>query len=67
MTAVFGRMATYSGKEISWDEAINSKMDTMVKGIADVSFEEALKLDPPSKPGPDGLYQLPVPGRTVVL
>lgn len=25
MTAVLGRMATYSGKEIKWDDAINSK------------------------------------------
>ena len=25
MTAIMGRMATYSGKVIKWDEAINSK------------------------------------------
>jgi myo-inositol 2-dehydrogenase/D-chiro-inositol 1-dehydrogenase len=66
-TAVFGRMASYSGKEIEWDAAVNSKIETMVKGIDQVPFEEALKLDPPSLPGPDGMYQLPVPGKTVVI
>ena len=67
MTSVLGRMATYSGKEISWDDAIKGSQDTMVKDIDKVSFAEALKLDPPSKPGPDGMYQLPVPGKTKVL
>ncbi len=67
MTAVFGRMATYSGKEINWDDAVNSKIDTMVKDIDKVSFAEAMKLTPPTKPGEGGLYQLPVPGKTVVI
>ena len=26
MTAIFGRMCTYSGKALSWDEALNSKL-----------------------------------------
>lgn len=64
MTAVFGRMATYSGKEIEWDKAINSPQDTMVKGIDQVSFEEALKLEPPSHPDQYGWYDIPAPGRT---
>lgn len=64
MTAVLGRMATYSGKEIEWDAAVNADLDTMVKNIDKVSFEEALKLAPPTKPGPDGLYQLAIPGKT---
>jgi predicted dehydrogenase len=64
MTAVLGRMATYSGKEIEWADAVKSNLDTMVKGIDQVPFAEALKLEPPTKPGADGLYQLPVPGKT---
>jgi hypothetical protein len=60
-------MATYSGKELEWDTAVNSSIDTMVKGIDRVPFEEALKLDPPTLPGPDGMYKLPVPGRTRVV
>ena len=67
MTAVLGRMATYSGKEIEWEAAVNGSQDTMVKDIDKVSFAQALKLDPPSMPGPDGMYQLPVPGKTNVL
>ena len=64
MTSVLGRMATYSGKEITWDEAMKSNLDTMVKGIDQVPWEEAIKLAPPSLPGPDGMYQLAVPGKT---
>jgi myo-inositol 2-dehydrogenase / D-chiro-inositol 1-dehydrogenase len=64
MTAVLGRMATYSGKEIEWDAAVQSPLDTMVKGIDTVSFEEALKLEPPSKPDQYGWYDIPAPGKT---
>lgn len=67
MTAVFGRMATYSGKEIEWKDAINSSISTMVPNIDQVPFAEALKLPTPTKPLPSGLYQLPVPGKTKVL
>jgi myo-inositol 2-dehydrogenase/D-chiro-inositol 1-dehydrogenase len=67
MTSVLGRMATYSGKEVEWDAAIKSNIDTMVKGIDVGSFADALKLTPPTLPGKDGLYQLPVPGKTVVI
>src|SRR6202012_3331132 len=34
MTAIMGRMATYSGKEIKWEDAINSQIDTMPKVLA---------------------------------
>jgi hypothetical protein len=57
-------MATYSGKEIEWDKAINSPLDTMVKGIDEVSFEEALNLKPPSQPDQYGWYPIPAPGKT---
>ncbi|MBM3877580.1 MAG: Gfo/Idh/MocA family oxidoreductase [Verrucomicrobia bacterium] len=67
MTAVLGRMATYSGKEITWDAAVASDIDTMVPGIDKVSFADALKLNPPTMPLPEGGYPLPVPGRTDVL
>jgi myo-inositol 2-dehydrogenase / D-chiro-inositol 1-dehydrogenase len=64
MTAVLGRMATYSGKEITWEAAVNSPLDTMVKGIDQVSFEDALLLAPPSKPDQYGWYPIPAPGKT---
>mgnify|MGYP002621840016 CR=1 FL=1 len=60
MTAILGRMCTYSGKEITWEEAINSDIDLM---------PEAFSWDatPKSLPGPDGLYALAVPGITKVV
>jgi len=64
MTAVLGRMATYSGKEIEWDAAVNSPLDTMVKGIDQVPFEEALNMKPPSEPDQYGWYPIPAPGKT---
>ena len=60
MTSVLGRMATYSGKEITWDKAIASNIDTMPKNLA-------WDAEPLVKPGPDGMYQLPVPGKTVTV
>jgi len=60
LTAILGRMATYTGKEVSWEQALNSKLDTMPKVLA-------WDAEPPTKPGPDGMYQLPVPGKTPVI
>ena len=68
MTSVLGRMATYSGKEVTWDQAIKSEVDTMVPNIDKVSFEEAMQLMPKSLPDPvTGLYKLSVPGQTTVI
>ena len=60
MTAILGRMATYSGKEIQWKDAIESKIDL---------FPETLAWDakPKPQPGADGWYPRAVPGKTVVV
>jgi len=60
MTAIMGRMATYSGKLIKWDEAINSNINL---------FPDKLAWDanPKLLPGADGLYAVAVPGKTVVI
>jgi myo-inositol 2-dehydrogenase/D-chiro-inositol 1-dehydrogenase len=58
MTAILGRMSTYSGQEIDWDAAIASNIDTMPKTLA-------WDADPLVLPGKDGLYKLAVPGKTV--
>jgi predicted dehydrogenase len=57
MTGIMGRMATYSGKEIAWDDAINSQIDT---------FPKVLRWDAPTPTKPDatGRYPIPVPGVT---
>ena len=60
MTAILGRMATYSGKELTWDQALNSEISIMPEKFA-------WDADPGPKPGPDGLYPCPMPGTTKVV
>jgi predicted dehydrogenase len=60
MTSILGRMATYGGKEVTWDEAINSQISLMPK---DFSFDAT----PLVLPGPDGMYPAAVPGVTKVV
>jgi predicted dehydrogenase len=60
MTAILGRMCTYSGKEITWDAALNSQIDLQPEQY---SFDAT----PKSVPDADGLYPLPVPGFTKVV
>lgn len=57
MTAVLGRMATYSGQVIEWDKAINSGMDIMPRTFA---WDAA----PPVVPDADGNYPIAIPGKT---
>ena len=57
MTAILGRMATYSGKVVKWDDAFNSTLDLMPKSLA-------WDAEPLVKPGPDGCYACAVPGVT---
>jgi myo-inositol 2-dehydrogenase / D-chiro-inositol 1-dehydrogenase len=60
MTAILGRMCTYSGKQIEWDEAINSKLELLPKTFGwDVT--------PPVLPDADGFYPVAMPGRTVAV
>ena len=60
MVAILGRMCTYSGKEISWDQAINSDLSIMPKTIA-------WDAEPPTAPDENGEYPIPEPGKTKVL
>jgi predicted dehydrogenase len=57
MTAVLGRMATYSGQVVSWDKAINSGIDLQPKVY---DFAAA----PPVLPNADGFYAIATPGIT---
>ncbi len=61
MTSIFGRMATYSGQELSWDQALNSNVDA---GVADFSSWDDT---PPVTPAADGSYPIPMPGSTRVV
>jgi myo-inositol 2-dehydrogenase/D-chiro-inositol 1-dehydrogenase len=59
MTAIFGRMATYCGKEITWDEAINSEIDFTPKELAWDALPQVL-------PGDNGMYPCAIPGITSI-
>ena len=58
MTAILGRMATYSGQVVTWDDAIKS-------GESQVPDEDGLTWasTPPVVPDADGNYPVPVPGK----
>ncbi len=60
MTSILGRMATYSGKEVEWEKAINSEISIMPEVFA---WDAPMK----SLPGPDGMYPRPVPGQSMVV
>ena len=60
MTSILGRMATYSGKMVKWDDAINSKIDIMPK-------KYTWEADPPVMPDSKGRYAIPVPGQSAVV
>lgn len=57
MTAIMGRMATYSGKIVTWDEAVNSKLDLSPKSYA-------WDAETPVKPDENGYYACAMPGIT---
>jgi predicted dehydrogenase len=62
MTAVLGRMATYSGQEISWDDAVNSNLE-LAPGLERMTWDTAA----PVELGDDGEYPIARPGLTKVL
>ncbi len=42
LTAIMGRISAYTGKEVTWDKALNSQEDTMPKGLTlDMSLATA--------------------------
>ena len=58
MTAILGRLCTYTGKELYWEDAINSEVSLAA------NIEEILTLDaePPIHPDEDGRYKINQPG-----
>ncbi len=55
MTAVLGRMATYSGQVVNWDDAV-------AKGTTEFPAELAWDAKAPVEPDKDGNYPIPMPG-----
>ena len=60
MTSLLGRAATYSGKTVTWEEALNSKISLMPE-------KYAWDANPPVMPDENGYYKIPVPGVTQVI
>ena len=59
MTAILGRLCTYSGQEIKWDDALNSDIS-----LANVDEMTSFDQDAPVKPDDTGHYPVAVPGVT---
>jgi len=57
MTAILGRMATYSGQVVRWDEAVKSDTDLSPEHYR-------WDAEAPVKPGAGGLYACAMPGKT---
>ena len=57
MTSILGRMATYSGRIVEWDKAINS-------GISLQPDRYAWDAMPKTVPNSDGQYLVAIPGKT---
>jgi predicted dehydrogenase len=57
LTSVLGRMATYNGNPVSWDQALNSDVNLAPKSY---SFDA----EPPVHPDGAGMYACAIPGRT---
>ena len=56
MTAIMGRMATYSGKVVKWDDAINDQNILVPENLTWNS-------EAPVNPDENGFYNIAVPGK----
>ncbi len=59
LASILGRMAAFSGKRVTWDEAMASNLE-LSPGLDDMSWEST----PPVLPGKDGQYPIAKPGVT---
>jgi hypothetical protein len=48
LTAILGRMAAYTGKAVTWEQALNSKEDTFPKNL---SWDAEIPVPPVAMPG----------------
>lgn len=58
LTAILGRMAAYTGKEVTWEQALNSTR-VLAPDVEELSWDTV----PRSLPMANGLYPIPVPGE----
>jgi myo-inositol 2-dehydrogenase / D-chiro-inositol 1-dehydrogenase len=62
MITVMGQISCYTGKEVTWEEI--NKSDFYYPPKPEECHDA---MEAPTKPGPDGSYPVPVPGRTRML
>lgn len=62
MTTVMGQISCYTGKEVDWEQ-INASDFYLTNKPEDCRDG----MEPPVKPGADGSYPVPVPGRTKMI
>lgn len=60
MTSILGRYATYSGKVVTWEEALNSEINLMPERLAWDAMPKIL-------PNEEGYYPYAIPGKTKVI
>lgn len=60
LSAILGRYATYSGKVISWDEALNAENDLAPEAYTWDTLPKVL-------PDENGIYPIAQPGKTQVI
>lgn len=60
LTAIMGRMASYSGQVVTWEDALNSNIDLSPS-------KYTWDADPPVMPDADGRYAIAVPGVSKVV
>ncbi len=60
LTGIIGRLATYSGQVIKWDDALKSNVSLMPERLAWDALPKVL-------PDENGLYPYAIPGQTAVL
>lgn len=58
LTSILGRMATYCGKEVTWEQALNSELK-----LAPETYEWSA--NPPTLPNANGRYKIPMPGKNM--
>ncbi len=58
LMGVMGRMATYTGQVITWEQALNSQEKLVPDNIT-------WQTEPPVKPDADGWYPVAIPGTTL--
>ncbi len=62
LIGIMGQISCYTGKEVTWDQISQSDFYYPPK-----PEECRSDMEPPVKPGPDGVYPVYIPGKTVLL